>query len=45
MLSTALKPKSDITDMPPTYFPKIYEWGNFIKVFQRYLLECICETP
>ena len=35
MLSTALKPKSDITDMPPTYFPKIYEWGNFIKVFQE----------
>lgn len=35
MLSTALKPKSDITDMPPTYFPKVYEWGNFIKVFQE----------
>jgi multiple sugar transport system permease protein len=35
MLSTALKPKSDITDMPPTYFPKSYEWGNFIKVFQE----------
>ena len=35
MLSTALKPKSDISDMPPTYFPKIYEWGNFIKVFQE----------
>ena len=35
MLSTALKPKSDITDMPPTYFPKIYEWGTFIKVFQE----------
>ena len=35
MLSTALKPKSDITDMPPTYFHKIYEWGNFIKVFQE----------
>jgi len=35
MLSTALKPKSDITDMPPTYFPKVYEWVNFIKVFQE----------
>ena len=35
MLSTALKPKSDITDMPPTYFPKSYVWSNFIKVFQE----------
>ena len=35
MLSTALKPKSDITDMPPTYLPKVYEWVNFIKVFQE----------
>jgi len=35
MLSTALKPKSDITDMPPSYFPKSYEWSNFIKVFQE----------
>ena len=35
MLLTALKPKSDITDIPPTYLPKKYEWDNFIKVFQE----------
>jgi len=35
MLSTALKPKSDITDIPPSYLPKSYEWINFIKVFQE----------
>lgn len=35
MLLTALKPKSDITDIPPTYLPKSYVWSNFIKVFQE----------
>jgi multiple sugar transport system permease protein len=35
MVLTALKPKSDITDIPPTYLPKHWEWGNFIKVFQE----------
>lgn len=35
MLGTALKPKSDITDIPPTYLPKSYDWSNFIKVFQE----------
>ena len=35
MLSTALKPKSDITDIPPSYLPQSYEWINFIKVFQE----------
>ena len=35
MLSTALKPKSDITDIPPTYLPKEYIWSNFIKVFSE----------
>ncbi|MBC7463937.1 MAG: carbohydrate ABC transporter permease [Actinobacteria bacterium] len=35
MLLTAVKPKSDITDIPPTYFPKHWEWDNFIKVFQE----------
>ena len=35
MFLTALKPKSDITDIPPTYLPKAWEWSNFIKVFQE----------
>ena len=35
MFSTALKPKSQITDIPPSYLPKSYEWSNFIKVFQE----------
>jgi multiple sugar transport system permease protein len=35
MLSTALKPKSAITDIPPSYLPKSYNWNNFIKVFQE----------
>lgn len=35
MFLTALKPKSDITDIPPTYLPKNWEWDNFIKVFQE----------
>ena len=35
MFLTALKPKSDITDIPPTYLPKHWEWDNFIKVFQE----------
>ena len=33
MFSTALKPKGDITDIPPTYLPQHYIWSNFIKVF------------
>ncbi len=35
MFLTALKPKADITDIPPTYLPKAWEWDNFIKVFQE----------
>ena len=35
MLLTAVKPKADITDIPPTYLPKHWEWDNFIKVFQE----------
>ena len=33
MFSTALKPKGDITDIPPTYLPQEYIWSNFVKVF------------
>ena len=33
MFSTALKPKGDITDIPPTYLPQHYIWSNFVKVF------------
>ena len=35
MLSTALKPVSTITDIPPSYLPKSYIWSNFIKVFKE----------
>ena len=35
MFLIALKPKSDITDMPPTYLPKTWVWANFINVFHE----------
>ena len=35
MFSTALKPKGDITDIPPTYLPEEYIWSNFVKVFSE----------
>lgn len=35
MFSTALKPNSSNTEIPPTYLPTQYEWDNFIKVFQE----------
>ncbi len=35
MFSTALKPKADITDMPPTYLPQDWIWSNFINVFKE----------
>lgn len=35
MFSTALKPNSSNTEIPPTYLPRTYEWDNFIKVFQE----------
>ncbi len=35
MFLIALKPKSDISDMPPTYLPKTWVWANFINVFHE----------
>jgi multiple sugar transport system permease protein len=35
MFSTALKPKGDITDIPPSYLPQEYIWSNFVKVFSE----------
>ena len=35
MFSSALKPNSSNTEIPPTYLPTEYEWDNFIKVFQE----------
>ena len=35
MFSTALKPNSSNTEIPPTYLPTEYQWDNFIKVFQE----------
>ena len=35
MFSTALKPKADITDIPPTYLPQEWIWSNFINVFKE----------
>jgi multiple sugar transport system permease protein len=35
MFSTALKPKADITDIPPTYLPEHWIWSNFINVFKE----------
>ncbi|MFM7500099.1 MAG: carbohydrate ABC transporter permease, partial [Actinomycetota bacterium] len=35
MFSTALKPKADITDIPPTYLPQHWIWSNFINVFKE----------
>ena len=35
MFMIALKPKSDISDMPPTYLPKTWVWANFINVFHE----------
>jgi len=35
MFSTAMKPNSSNTEIPPTYLPRVWEFGNFIKVFQE----------
>jgi multiple sugar transport system permease protein len=35
MLLTALKPKEEITSIPPTYFPKKWAFENFINVWKE----------
>lgn len=35
MILTALKPKTEITAIPATYFPSSWTWSNFINVFKE----------
>ena len=35
MFFTAVKPDGELTDTPPSYFPKQWQWSNFTTLFSR----------
>src|SRR5690242_7301958 len=36
MVSTSLKPASDVFTYPPTLIPATFEWGNYVEVLQNF---------
>ncbi len=34
-LLTALKPRNELTQIPPNFLPSTFQWGNFIEVWQN----------
>ena len=36
MLSTSLKPASDVFDFPPSLIPSTWEWSNYLDVLQNF---------
>jgi len=35
MLMTALKPRAELTAIPPSFFPSTFQWNHFIEVWQQ----------
>jgi multiple sugar transport system permease protein len=38
MISTSLKERWDIFAYPPTWVPKVAQWGNYLEIFDKYPL-------
>ncbi len=35
MLMTALKPRAELTAIPPSFFPSTFQWSHFVEVWQQ----------